>query len=127
MLFRSIGFIFSCLTILLANSAMDFLIMAGFIFPFYIDEISTMVIRMKDRESLVIAHRRHLYQLLVNEMQTPHWRVSIGYGVFQAIVGLSLMTVKPLGVPAIFSTYFIYSMLFISISLFVRSKAHAFK
>ncbi|HBT88824.1 UDP-N-acetylmuramyl pentapeptide phosphotransferase [Desulfobacter sp.] len=122
-----IGFVFSCLTIVLANSAMDFLIMAGFIFPFYIDEISTMVIRIKDRESLIIAHRRHLYQLLVNEMGTPHWIVSVGYGIFQAIVGLSLMTVKPLGVSAILSTYCIYSMLFIAISLLVRSKAHAYK
>jgi len=120
-----IGFVFSCLTILMAHSAMDFLVMAGFMFPFYIDEISTMVIRIKDRESLIIAHRRHLYQLLVNEIATPHWLVSLGYGIFQAIVGLSLIAVKPLGISAIFSTFFIYSMLFIIISLFVRFKSDA--
>lgn len=122
-----IGFVFSCLTILMAHSAMDFLIMAGFMFPFYIDEMSTMVVRIKDRESLIIAHRRHIYQLLVNEMETPHWLVSVGYGIFQAVVGLSLIAVRPLGVSAIFSTYFIYSMLFIVISLFVRFKAYASK
>ena len=119
-----IGFVFSCLTILMANSAMDFLIMTGFMFPFYIDEISTMVVRIKNRESLIIAHRRHIYQLLVNEMETPHWLVSIGYGIFQAVVGLTLMIVKPLGIWAIFLTHFIYSILFIVISLFVRFKAH---
>ncbi len=122
-----IGFIFSCLTILLAHSAMDFLIMSGFIFPFYIDEISTMMVRIKDKEPLMIAHRRHIYQLLANEMETPHWLVSVGYGIFQAIVGLSLMAVKPLGISAILTTYFIYSMLFIVISLFIRFKAQASK
>jgi len=120
-----IGFVFSCLTIFMAHSAMDFFIMAGFMFPFYIDEISTMVVRIKERESLFIAHRRHIYQLLVNEMETPHWLVAAGYGIFQAVVGLSLIAVKPLGGAAIFSTYVIYSLLFIAVSLFVRFKAHA--
>jgi len=122
-----IGFVFSCLTIFMAHSAMDFFIMAGFMFPFYIDEISTMVVRIKDRESLFIAHRRHIYQLLVNEMETPHWLVAAGYGIFQAVVGLSLIAVKPLGGSAIISTYVIYSLLFITVSLFVRFKAHASK
>ena len=122
-----IGFVFSCLTILMANSAMDFLIMAGFMFPFYIDEISTMVVRIKNRESLIIAHRRHIYQLLVNEMETPHWLVSIGYGIFQAVVGLSLIAVNPLGIWAISSIYFIYSMLFIVMSLFVRFNCQTMK
>ncbi|NWH05671.1 UDP-N-acetylmuramyl pentapeptide phosphotransferase [Desulfobacter latus] len=122
-----IGFVFSCLTILMSNSIMDFLIMAGFLFPFYIDEISTMLIRLKERESLIVAHRRHIYQLLVNEMEMPHWVVSVGYGVFQAILGLSLIAVKPSGISAVFSIYFIYSMLFIIISLFIRYKAHASK
>lgn len=120
-----IGFVFSCLTVLLAHSAIDFFIMAGFMLPFYIDEVSTMVIRLKNRESLIIAHRRHMYQLLVNEMGTPHWRVSVGYGIFQAAVGLSAIAVKPLGISAILLTYFIYSMLFIVISLFIRFKAIA--
>lgn len=119
-----IGFVFSCLTVLMANSVMDFLIMAGFMFPFYIDEISTMLVRLKDKESLIIAHRRHIYQLLVNEMGMPHWLVSAGYGLFQAIIGLSLIAVKPLGISAVFSIYAIYSAVFMIISLFIRFKAY---
>ena len=122
-----IGFVFSCLTVLLAHSAIDFFIMAGFMLPFYIDEVSTMVIRLKDRESLIVAHRRHMYQLLVNEMGIPHWLVSVGYGIFQAAIGLSAIAVKPLGISAIFLIYFIYSMLFIVISLFIRFKANTSK
>jgi len=118
-----LGFLFSCLTVLLAHSAIDFFIMAGFMLPFYLDELSTMVIRLKDRESLVVAHRRHIYQLLANEMETPHWRVSAGYGIFQAVAGLSLMAVKPLGISAVLWAYCMYVMLFIGISLFIRFKA----
>lgn len=122
-----LGFVFSCLTVLMAHSVIDFLIMAGFMFPFYIDEISTMLIRLKDRESLTKPHRRHMYQLLVNEMTTPHWLVSVGYGICQAVVGLSLIAVKPSGISAILSTYFIYSILFAVISLFIRFKANNLK
>lgn len=122
-----LGFVFSCLTVLMANGVTDFLIMTGFMFPFYIDEMFTMVIRLKDKESLVMPHRRHIYQLLVNEMQTPHWFVSLGYGIYQAVVGLSLIAVKPSGIPAIVSIYLGYSIIFVIISLFIRIKADRMK
>lgn len=118
-----LGFVFSCLTIFMTHSALDFFIMAGFMFPFYIDELSTMVIRLKDKELLFKAHRRHIYQLIVNEMKAPHWIVSAGYGMFQIIVGLSLISVKSLGMAAVFSIYFIYSIAFMAVSRFIRSKA----
>ncbi|WP_321493125.1 UDP-N-acetylmuramyl pentapeptide phosphotransferase [uncultured Desulfobacter sp.] len=118
-----IGFVFSCLTIFMTHSAIDFFIMAGFMFPFYVDELSTMIIRLKDKELLFKAHRRHIYQLMVNEMKAPHWIVSAGYGMFQVIVGLSLISVKSLGMAAIFSIYLISSIVFIAFSCFIRSKA----
>ena len=43
-------------------------------------------------------HRRHLYQLLANEMGIAHWKVSAGYGVLQLLVGVSVMVVRPVGI-----------------------------
>jgi Fuc2NAc and GlcNAc transferase len=42
-----------------------------------------MAIRIRDGENLLHAHRRHLYQLLANEMGVAHWKVLVGYGVLQ--------------------------------------------
>ena len=49
---------------------------------------------LKDRENLLKAHRRHFYQLLANEMRIAHWKVSIGYGLLQLVVGVAVLLVK---------------------------------
>lgn len=54
--------------------------LAGFLFPFYADELTTLVVRIKDGDKLTRPHRRHVYQLLANEMGVDHWKVSVGYG-----------------------------------------------
>ncbi len=118
-----IGFIFACLTIFLAQDPIDFIIMAGFLFPFYLDEISTMVIRIKDRQSLVIAHRRHIYQLLVNELGQPHWFIALAYGIFQFIVAVSVIMLKSKGIVAVLLVYMVYIFAFLGISWIVRRKA----
>jgi Fuc2NAc and GlcNAc transferase len=61
--------------------------MASFLFPFYVDELTTMIVRLRAGENLTQPHRRHIYQLLANERQIPHWRVSAGYGFFKLLVG----------------------------------------
>ena len=53
---------------------------------------------VKDGENLLKPHRRHLYQLLANEIEISHWKVSVGYGVLQLIAGLSVLPAKPLGI-----------------------------
>ncbi|MBW2596286.1 MAG: hypothetical protein JRC93_09995 [Deltaproteobacteria bacterium] len=35
--------------------------------------------------------------MLANEMGVEHWKVSTGYGVFQLIVGVSVLVVRPIG------------------------------
>jgi len=46
---------------------------------------------------LATPHRRHVYQLLANEMGIAHWKVSVGYGVLQAVVGLGALGVRGYG------------------------------
>lgn len=118
-----IGFLFACSTIVMATSFLDFVVMAGFLFPFYLDEISTMAVRIRNGDSLIIAHRKHIYQLLANEFGIPHWQVSVAYGFIQIAIGLSSVTVKPLGIFAVFLVYLIYSILFIGISKLIRKRA----
>jgi hypothetical protein len=86
---------------LAAESVLDFVCMASFLFPFYVDELTTVTIRMKDGENLTKPHRRHYYQLLANEKRIAHWKVSVGYGVFQVAVGISVLMVRGYGLGAV--------------------------
>ena len=71
---------------------------------------------MRNGENLLKAHRKHIYQLLADEKGIAHWKVSLGYGLFQAAVGLSVLWVKPLGLTPVivllavwFSGFFVFS------------------
>ena len=68
-----LGFVFAGMVIWLSRSLFDFIVLAAFLFPFYADELTTMIVRLKDGDRLTRPHRKHLYQLLANEMGIPHW------------------------------------------------------
>ena len=117
-----LGFVFAGMVVYLSQSLMDFICLAAFLFPFYADEITTMMIRIKDGERLSQPHRRHMYQLLANECEIPHWKVSLGYGIFQLIVGISVILVKSMGLLGILSILTFYFFSFLIFSHIVRKK-----
>ena len=117
-----LGFVFACLVITLSENLVDFMVMTGFLAPFYFDELLTMAVRIKDGDSLVIAHRKHIYQLLVNEMGISHWKVSLAYGFVQAVIGLSIIMIKPMGFKFILFAYLIYSLIFAWFSIIIRKR-----
>lgn len=133
-----LGFVFAGMVVLLAESFLDFVCMAAFLFPFYADELTTMIVRIRDdslRERmsscgtdgclrqgwlddpirgdgwmvrmirmnfgrmgrLTRPHRRHLYQLLANEMEVAHWKISAGYGLLQLVVGIGALVFRAYG------------------------------
>lgn len=96
-----LGFLFAATCVLLTRSACDFLVLCGFLSTFYADALTTLFIRKRDGEKLSQAHRRHLYQLLANQMRIPHWKVSLGYGLLQAAVGIMLLQLRPYGTMAV--------------------------
>jgi Fuc2NAc and GlcNAc transferase len=96
-----LGSAFAGLIWLAAESVLDFVCMASFLFPFYVDELTTVMVRLKDGETLTKPHRRHYYQLLANEKGVAHWKVSVGYGVFQMAVGVSVLMVRQYGLLAV--------------------------
>lgn len=96
-----LGSVFAGLMWLAAESMLDFVCMASFLFPFYVDELTTVLVRLKDGENLTKPHRKHYYQFLANEKGIVHWKVSVGYGMFQLIIGICVLIVRPYGLWAV--------------------------
>jgi len=117
-----LGFVFACLVITLSENMINFIVMAGFLAPFYFDELLTMAVRIKDGDSLIIAHRKHIYQLLANEVGISHWKISLVYGFVQTVIGLSIIMIKPMGVYFILLAYLVYSLIFIWFSISLRKR-----
>lgn len=117
-----LGFVFAGIVVVLSNTFLDFICLASFLFLFYADEFTTMLIRLRKREKLTEPHRRHLYQILVNEFQFPHWKVTMLYASAQLIIGFSIMFIRQGGAPSVFSALIIYFILFLSVSFYFRRK-----
>ena len=117
-----LGFVFAGMVVVLSKSFLDFFCLASFLFPFYADELSTMVIRIRDRENLLRAHRRHLYQLLANEKGISHWKVSVGYGLLQMAVGVSVLLVRSFGISIVLLILVCYSVPFFYASFSYRKR-----
>ncbi|MCD6184611.1 MAG: glycosyltransferase family 4 protein [Deltaproteobacteria bacterium] len=92
-----LGFVFAGLVVGLSYSVNDFVVLCAFLFPFYADELTTLYVRLRDGDNLLKPHRRHLYQLLANEMRVDHWKVSAVYGVLQLMVGIGALALRGYG------------------------------
>ena len=120
-----LGFVFAAMVCILARSLLELLCLSFFLFPFYADELTTEFIRLKDGEKLWTPHRRHLYQLLANEYGIDHWKVSLGYGLFQLFVGISVLYFMGSGLSTVLSMIFLYFIVFSMISLALRRRLEA--
>ncbi|MDT8447568.1 MAG: glycosyltransferase family 4 protein [bacterium] len=92
-----LGFIFAGLVMKLADEPAEFLALVGCLFPFYADELSSMLARKWRGESLVKAHRSHLYQVLANEGKREHLFVSALFWLLQLFIGLMAIELRGLG------------------------------
>lgn len=55
------------------------------------DTILTLIERLKLKENIFEGHRRHLYQLLVNEKKQSHLIISLAYGLLQLIINVFII------------------------------------
>ncbi len=117
-----LGFVFAGMVIWLSKNLLDFICLSAFLFPFYADELTTMYLRLRDRENLAHPHRRHLYQVLANECGIPHWKVSIGYGLLQLFTGISVLLVRPFGSTMILSLLMVFFAGFVLLTICLRSR-----
>jgi len=83
-----LGFLFASWVLWFSQSLREFVVLTSFLFPFYVDELSTLIVRIKDRDSLTKAHRRHIYQILVNQAGLSHAMVTVFYGFMQIVVAI---------------------------------------
>ena len=51
-----------------------------------VDSVLTIIHRLMLRENISLPHRKHLYQIMANELKIPHTIVSFIYMMIQAIV-----------------------------------------
>ncbi len=121
-----LGFVFSGMAVYLSDDMLDFVCLTSFLFPFYLDEFTTMMVRLKDGEHLTKAHRRHFYQILANECDISHWKISTGYGLFQLMIGISILLVKNMGLIMVVSALVFYGCFFTIFSFIFRKKARRF-
>lgn len=88
-----LGFVFSGMVICWAGSFSEFILLIGFMLPFYADSLVTLIERLLAGDSLKRPHRRHLYQVLANEAGIAHCRVTVGYCITQLLIGVVLWRV----------------------------------
>lgn len=65
-----------------------------FLIVYGIDTIYTIAYRIIQKENIFQPHRKHLYQLLANEYQLPHTKVSFIYSFVQTIISLAIILIS---------------------------------
>ncbi|UJF28815.1 glycosyltransferase family 4 protein [Kaistella sp. 97-N-M2] len=65
-----------------------------FLSVYGIETIFTILERLKLKENIFTAHRRHLYQLLVNDKKLSHLYVSTTYASLQIFINALIITLK---------------------------------
>src|SRR5690606_147391 len=63
----------------------------GFLALYLVDTGLTIIQRWRAGEKVFEAHRRHLFQVLSNEMKLPHIAVALLYAVLQLAINLTLV------------------------------------
>lgn len=117
-----IGFFFAVQIMLMARTATDFICMISFILPFYLDEVTTMSIRLKLKENLTRAHRKHLYQILANELAIPQWKITMGFALSQTVVGLMVFLFQSGKPEVIIGIDLLFTVIFIITTFMVRKR-----
>ncbi len=115
-----LGFIFAAMAVVLSKHLLDFLCVSSFLFTFYADEMVTMAIRLKNRENLFVAHRKHFYQVLANEFGIAHWKVSLGYGVVQTLISSHILSLRPHGPGVVAGALMAYFIVFCAANITIR-------
>lgn len=72
----------------------------AFLLVYGVDSVLTIVHRLMLRENIGKAHRKHLYQIMSNELKIPHVAVALGYFGVQAAISAGFLALYPAGTVA---------------------------
>ena len=90
------------------------------LFPLFFDALATLVLRLRRREKITVAHRSHLYQRLA--AGAGHAVVSASYGVAAAIGALLAASLKAADRSSMVAGLFGYAILTIAVWLFLHRR-----
>jgi len=65
-----------------------------FLSVYGIDTVFTLIHRLIQKENIFIAHRKHLYQLLANELKISHLKIAIIYSLLQLLICIVIIIVS---------------------------------
>lgn len=89
----SIGYIILFLLLKLISESGNLLYIL-FLSVYGIDTLFTIIYRIIKKENIFVAHRKHLYQILVNELKIPHLKVATAYSLLQLIICLIVIIIS---------------------------------
>lgn len=93
----------------------------GFLSLYVVDTAVTIVQRAIAGEKIFEAHRRHLFQVMSNELKTPHMVVALSYGILQLLMNAAIVNTN-LGVLGIIAFYVVMFLLYIVLKIRVLKK-----
>ena len=86
-----------------------------------VDSVLTIIHRLMLHENIGLPHRKHLYQLMANELKVPHVVVSSIYMVVQAIVIIGFIHCQEYGAVYLVACILLLSLIYI---LFMKKYFH---
>ena len=78
-----------------------------------IDSVLTIVHRLMLHENIGLPHRKHMYQIMANELRMPHVVVALIYMMVQAIVVIGYLILREYGYCYLLGSVFLLSMLYL--------------
>ena len=78
-----------------------------------IDSVLTIVHRLMLHENIGLPHRKHMYQIMANELRKPHVVVALIYMMMQAIVVIGYLILREYGYWYLLGSVFLLSMLYL--------------
>ena len=85
------------------------------------DSVLTIVHRLMLRENIGLPHRKHLYQIMANELKIPHVAVSLTYMVVQGVVVAGYLVLREYGYVYLAGSILLLSILYL---LFMKKFFH---
>ena len=85
------------------------------------DSVLTIVHRLMLHENIALPHRKHLYQIMANELKIPHVAVSLTYMVVQGVVVAGYLVLREYGYVYLAGSILLLSILYL---LFMKKFFH---
>ncbi|MDE6217365.1 MAG: UDP-GlcNAc--UDP-phosphate GlcNAc-1-phosphate transferase, partial [Bacteroides sp.] len=78
-----------------------------------VDSVLTIIHRLMLHENIGLPHRKHLYQIMANELKVPHVAVSAVYMVVQAVVNAGYVACQEAGYGYLAGTVVLLSLVYV--------------